>query len=219
MKELLFIILSLLIIISAIMVIASKNPIHSIFFLVLVFVGNTGLLLILNVEFIAMLFLVVYVGAILVLFLFVIMMLNVRIVELRERFVRYLPIGGFIGFVFFIEILFVINENLLPDYVTILEMINLKSTFSNEINNSLNWDLELLVYNNFFEILNLTNIQQISLLLYTKYVYLFILSGLILLVAMIGAIALTLNQKFKHKYQDIYKQTNKKLNESIKYLR
>ena len=92
--------LSILLLINAIMVIITKNPVHSIFFLVLVFVAATGLLLLLGVEFIAMLFLVVYIGAITVLFLFVIMMLNVKIIEFNEKFITYLPIGMFLGIIF-----------------------------------------------------------------------------------------------------------------------
>ena len=113
MENFFLFLLSLLILLNAIMIITNKNPVHSILFLVLVFTLTTGFLLILGVEFIAMLFLVVYVGAITVLFLFVVMMLNVKIVELNERFLRYLPIGLFIGVIFFVEIIYLINKHLM----------------------------------------------------------------------------------------------------------
>ena len=203
MSNFIFLIITVSIILSAIMIIASKNPIHSILFLVLVFVGVTGLLLMLGVEFIAMLFLVVYVGAISVLFLFVVMMLNVKIVELNERFISYLPIGGFIGLIFLSEVLYIINDNLSPDNLSVME----------------NYESDSINYMNYFNVLSLTNIEQIGNFLYTKYVYLFIIASLILLVAMIGAIVLTLNQKLVNKRQDYYTQTNRLLSESIRYLK
>lgn len=212
MYNFLIIILSFLIIANAIMIIINKNPIHSILFLVLVFVATTGLLIILGVEFIAMLFLVVYVGAITVLFLFVIMMLNVKIIELNERFIKYLPIGLFIALIFIIEILLLINNNLN------IEQSNLFSVYSNNITNIIlnNYFLEC---NNYFEITSLTNIEQIANILYTKFVYLFILAGMILLIAMLGAIILTLNQKLENKKQDYYIQTNRELYKSLKHLK
>lgn len=189
------------------MIIITKNPVHSIFFLVLVFVAATGLLLLLGVEFIAMLFLVVYIGAITVLFLFVVMMLNVKIVELNERFIRYLPIGIFIGIIFLIEVIFLINETLTNDS---FNLTNILSNNMPEITSSTN---------NYFELISAINIEQLANILYTKYVYLFLLGGMILLIAMIGAIILTLNQKFRNKRQDYYLQTNRLLNESIRHLK
>lgn len=199
--------LSILLLINAIMVIITKNPVHSIFFLVLVFVAATGLLLLLGVEFIAMLFLVVYIGAITVLFLFVVMMLNVKIVELKERFIRYLPIGIFIGIIFLIEVIFLINEALTK------ESFELKNILFNNISEG-----NPITYN-YFELISSINIEQLGNILYTKYVYLFILGGMVLLIAMIGAIVLTLNQKFRSKHQDYYTQTNRLLNQSIRHLK
>ena len=206
--------LSFLTILSAIMIIFNKNPVHSILFLVLVFVATTGLFLLLGVEFIAMLFLVVYIGAITVLFLFVIMMLNLKVVELNERFIKYLPMGLFIAFIFFMEIFFLINKQLHADNFNIL-------SFDKESNYLIDYIMSyyFTTWNNYFEILNLTNIEQISLILYTKYVYIFLLAGIILLIAMIGAIVLTLNQKFKTKTQDFYIQTNRQINHSIRHLK
>ena len=113
--NLMFLSITLLITICAILVIISKNPIHSLLFLVLIFVLTTILFLTLNIDFIAMLFLVLYVGAIVVLFLFVVMMLNVRILELNERIISYLPIALTIVFIFFLLLLSIIMNNFLDD--------------------------------------------------------------------------------------------------------
>jgi len=96
------------------MVISARNPVYSILFLVLVFCNAAGLLLLLETDFLAMLLLIVYVGAVAVLFLFVVMMLNVRITTLKESVLRYLPVGGLIIFIFFFEVLSVINGDLVP---------------------------------------------------------------------------------------------------------
>jgi NADH:ubiquinone oxidoreductase subunit 6 (subunit J) len=212
MDNILLITLSFLILTNAIMIITNKNPIHSILFLVLVFVTTTGLLLLLGVEFIAMLFLVVYVGAITVLFLFVIMMLNIKIIELNERFIKYLPVGFFIGLIFILEILFLINNNLTSEHLSLIDM------YVNN-NNYILLNNYFINLNNYFEITSLTNLEQISNVLYTKFVYLFVLAGIILLIAMIGAIILTLNQKLENKRQDYYIQTNRQLNLAIRHFK
>lgn len=212
MENLLLLLLSIIIITNAVMIIVSENPIHSILFLVLVFVSVTGLLILLGVEFIAMLFLVVYVGAITVLFLFVIMMLNVKIIELNERFIKYLPIGIFIGLIFLLEILFLLNNNLTSFEMT-LKDIYIKNLTASILNDYFT------EYDNYFETVSLTNIEQIGNLLYNEYGYLFFLGGIVLLVAMIGAIVLTLNQKLENKKQEYYTQTNRKLHESIRFLK
>jgi len=114
----LFYLFSSIALISGVLVISSRNPIHSVLFLILVFCNATGLLLLLEVEFLAMLFLMVYVGAIAVLFLFVVMMLNIRLTELNESILRYLPVGGFIGLIFLFEIFLVVESDLTPLYQT-----------------------------------------------------------------------------------------------------
>ena len=198
--------------ISAGLVIGCKNPIHSILCLGLVFVIGTFLLLILNIEFIAMLFLVVYIGAISVLFLFVVMMLNIKIVELNEKFLRYLPIGLIIGIIFLIEILSTILNNILPNSSDINNYIYIYSGYLYQ---------DMLEFNKFFlflffENLNYAiNIQSIGNLLYDDYVYPFILAGMILFVAMVGAIVLTLNQHFLNKRQDIHFQSTQSIHNSI----
>jgi NADH-quinone oxidoreductase subunit J len=100
--------------ISALMVISSRNPIHSVIFLILVFCRASGLLLVLGVEFLAIIFLVVYVGAIAVLFLFVVMMLQLKLSELEDELFQYLPIGAFVGLFFLLETFVVLNQNFVP---------------------------------------------------------------------------------------------------------
>ena len=110
----LFYLFSTLCILSGIMTIRSKNPVHSVLFLILVFCNASGLLILLGLDFFAMVFLVVYVGAIAVLFLFVVMMLNIKLVEINENILRYLPIGGLIGLIFLFEIFLIIDSDLIP---------------------------------------------------------------------------------------------------------
>ena len=199
-----------LLVISGLFTVLSKNPVHSVFYLILAFVASTFLLLMLHVEFIAMLFLVVYIGAISVLFLFVVMMLNIKVVELNEKIIQYLPIGVFIIIIFFLEIIYMINSSLFiinEDFLYMLWDVNKPLIFSN------------LTFNNYFQLLDtFVNISAISQILYTKYIYLFIISGMILLVAMIGAILLTLNQSFKSKRQDLFLQINRRLPDAITFI-
>ncbi|CAN5518934.1 NADH-quinone oxidoreductase subunit J [soil metagenome] len=162
---------------SAVMVIASRNPVHSVLFLILAFVNASGLFVLLGAEFLAMLLIVVYVGAVAVLFLFVIMMLDVDFTQLREGFIDYLPFGLLIGFIFLAELLlvaggWVINPNLTKSITAAIPG-------------------------------NVSNTEALGLVLYTKYIHYFQLSGMVLLVAMIGAIVLTLRHKVKVRRQDI----------------
>ena len=196
-----------LLLLSGILTILSKNPVHSVFYLILAFVASTLLLLLLKVEFIAMLFLVVYIGAISVLFLFVVMMLNIKVVELNEKILQYLPIGFFIVIIFFLEIYYMINNSLFQNQNSFLNLFweNTYSTILVELN---------LI--NFYEILDtFTNLTGLAFILYTKFIYLFIISGIILLVAMLGAILLTLNHAFISKRQDIFHQINREVTNSI----
>ena len=110
----LFYMFSFFAILSGIMVIRAKNPVYSVLFLILVFCNAAGLLILIDLDFFAMVFLVVYVGAIAVLFLFVVMMLNIRLTEINENILRYLPIGGLIGFIFLIEVLLIMDQDMIP---------------------------------------------------------------------------------------------------------
>lgn len=192
----LFFFFSFLMLASSVMVIGAKNPIHSVLFLILVFCNATGLLILLEVEFLAMIFLVVYVGAIAVLFLFVVMMLNIKIIELSENLFLYLPIGAFVAMIFLFEIFLVIDTDLIPVF---------SKTFGDLIN-FVDWTSKV----------NYTsNIAQLGNMMYTYYFYLFLVASLILLVAMIGAIMLTLHRNKQVKRQEIYKQISRDFNKTV----
>jgi NADH-quinone oxidoreductase subunit J len=168
---------------SAFMVIASRNPVHSVLFLILTFVNAAGLFLIMGAEFLAMILVVVYVGAVAVLFLFVVMMLDVDFVELRQGFLQYLPVGGLIAAVFAVELVLVVGTWTFTEEA--LSMRQQAATLPADAMNT----------------------RALGRVLYTKYVYFFQASGLILLVAMIGAIVLTLrDQKVHVKRQDVGRQ-------------
>ena len=165
---------------SAVMVIASRNPVHSVLFLILAFVNAAGLFVLMGAEFLAMILVVVYVGAVAVLFLFVIMMLDVDFAELREGFIEYLPIGLVIGGVFLAELLlvgggWVISPNVAKSITAAIPA-------------------------------NVSNTEALGLVLYTRYIHYFQIAGLVLLVAMIGAIVLTLRHKTKVRRQSIAAQ-------------
>ena len=162
---------------AAAMVIVSRNPVHSVLYLILAFVNASGLFILMGAEFLGMMLIVVYVGAVAVLFLFVIMMLDVDFVELREGFMQYVPIGLVIGGIFVFELLLVVGG----------------------------WTINPSVTRNITAAIpaNVSNTEALGLVLYTKYIHYFQLSGMVLLVAMIGAIVLTLRHKASVKRQDI----------------
>tara|TARA_R110001592_G_scaffold150202_3_gene375992 strand:+ start:16757 stop:17395 length:639 start_codon:yes stop_codon:yes gene_type:complete len=209
-EVLLFYILGSLALVSGALVVSARNPMHSILFLVLVFCNSAGLLLLLETEFLAMIFLVVYVGAIAVLFLFVVMMLNIRVTELKESVLRYIPIGGLVLIIFFIEILSVINDDLVPFFSG--ASLNLDSQII-----LLQKDLNIIVWSN--NINPTTNIEAIGELLYTYYFYCFLMASLILLVAMIGAILLTMRKQFNVRRQEVFDQVFNNLNTSVRLVK
>tara|TARA_A100000164_G_scaffold358036_1_gene369288 strand:- start:240 stop:851 length:612 start_codon:yes stop_codon:yes gene_type:complete len=176
-----FYLFSSIAVLSALMVISAKNPVHSVLFLILSFVNAAGLFVLLGAEFLAMILVVVYVGAVAVLFLFVVMMLDINFIKLREGFLQYLPFGALLGIVLVVE----------------LGILYLTDTSSN-INSSLS-SLEP-------SINELENTKMIGQILYTKYFFLFQICGIILLVAMIGSITLTLREKEGVKKQNINEQ-------------
>lgn len=185
-------------------VITSKNPIHAVLFLVLVFFNVSGLLILLGVEFLALLFLIIYVGAIAVLFLFIIMMLTIKIPDYKIIMYRYLPIGLILGAGFLFQILVVFESELCS---LILISPNAIVHYSNFYLNS------IIIWN--FEIRPITNIEVFGSVLYTHYVYLFLISGIILLISMIGAITLTLHHRGDIKRQKIYKQVQQEFAKTI----
>ena len=156
---------------SAVMVIASRNPVHSVLYLILAFFNAAGLFVLIGAEFLAMILVVVYVGAVAVLFLFVVMMLDINFVRMREGFLQYLPIGGLIGIILLIELGLVFGTWILAPEMA--QMSGLPTPAMAEVSNT----------------------EAIGRVMYTKYVYLFQASGLVLLVAMIGAIVLTMRQR------------------------
>jgi NADH-quinone oxidoreductase subunit J len=167
---------------AAFMVIAAKNPVHSVLFLILAFVNAAGLFMLAGAEFLAMILVVVYVGAVAVLFLFVVMMLDVDFAELRQGFLQYLPVGALVGFVFLVELLLVVGT-----WVTgpgVASAIRSPIPPLQQANNT----------------------QALGRVLYTTYVHFFELAGIVLLVAMIGAIVLTLRHKEGVKRQNVSRQ-------------
>ncbi len=165
---------------SAFMVIASRNPVHSVLFLILAFVNAAGLFLLLGAEFLAMILVVVYVGAVAVLVLFVVMMLDVDFAELRQGFLDYLPIGALIGLIFLVELVLVLGAWAIgPGAPSVVASPTPP---------------------------DLTNTEALGRLLYTRYIYFFQAAGLVLLVAMIGAIVLTLRHKVNVRRQNVAAQ-------------
>jgi NADH-quinone oxidoreductase subunit J len=162
---------------SAVMVIASRNPVHSVLFLILAFVNASGLFILMGAEFLGMVLIFVYVGAVVTLFLFVIMMLDVDFAELREGFIQYLPVGIVIGGIFLFELLLTVGVWVINPAVS--------KSITAPIPG------------------NVTNTEALGLVIYTKYIHYFQLAGMVLLVAMIGAIVLTLRHKAFVKRQDI----------------
>ncbi len=165
---------------SAVMVISSKNPVHSVLFLILCFVNAAGLFILLGAEFLAMILVVVYVGAVAVLFLFVVMMLDVDFVELRQGMLNYLPVGGIIGLIVLVELALVAGS-------WVIEPGALKTVSAPTPT-------------------GVTNTEALGRILYTQYIYYFQAAGLVLLVAMIGAIVLTLRHKVGVKRQNVARQ-------------
>jgi NADH-quinone oxidoreductase subunit J len=165
---------------SAFMVIAAKNPVHSVLYLILAFVNAAGLFVMLGAEFLAMILIVVYVGAVAVLFLFVVMMLDVDFAELKQGALQYLPIGMLIGSIFLAELLLVVGAWVIGPGVpqAITAPIAAK----------------------------VPNIEAIGLVLYTRYVFFFEAAGMILLIAMVGAIVLTLQHRVRVRRQNIAEQ-------------
>ncbi len=165
---------------SAFMVIAARNPVHSVLYLILAFVNASGLFVLMGAEFLAMILIVVYVGAVAVLFLFVVMMLDVDFASLRQGFLQYLPVGGLIGLILLVELVLVAS--------TWTMSASMPKTAAAPIAKGV------------------TNAEAIGQVLYTTYVVYFQAAGLILLIAMIGAIVLTLRHKTGVKRQNIADQ-------------
>ncbi len=180
LSALFFYLFSAVLVASAVMVIASRNPVHSVLFLILCFFNAAGLFILMGAEFLAMILVVVYVGAVAVLFLFVVMMLDVDFVELRQGMLNYLPVGGTIGLILLVELALVLGSWAVdPGAIKIAAAPTPGG---------------------------LSNTEALGRILYTQYVYYFQAAGLVLLVAMIGAIVLTLRHKPGIKRQNVADQ-------------
>lgn len=178
------------------MVISALNPIHSVFWLIVVFLGASALFILLGIDFIALIFLIVYVGAIAILFLFVIMMLNLTDLEGGGDMSNYIPIGSVIGVLLLFEVLIMGREATGYSYRDIDHECLRGGANA--------WDASI-------EIIKSSNIEVLGRILYTDYYYLFIIASFILLVAMIGAIVLTHELGAELKRQDLFTQTSRSL--------
>jgi NADH-quinone oxidoreductase subunit J len=175
---------------AGVMVISARNPVHSVLFLILAFFNGAGLFVLIGAEFLAMVLVVVYVGAVAVLFLFVVMMLDINFVRLREGFLQYLPIGALIGLILLVELILVFGTWALSPAAT-------GAAAGQPVPPGAN------------------NIEALGDLFYTDYFYLFQAAGLILLVAMIGAITLTLRTRPRVRRQRIATQVHRRQEETV----
>jgi NADH-ubiquinone oxidoreductase chain 6 len=201
----LFYLFSSLALLSGIMVIQARNPVHSVLFLILVFFNVAGLLVLLGLDFFAMIFLVVYVGAIAVLFLFVVMMLNIKLAEINEKKLRYLPIGGLLGILFLFEMFLIVDNDLIP-LLSNSQVTNVQSITQIYALDFTDWSAILET---------VTNINAVGQLIYTYYFYFFLLASLILLVAMIGAIVLTMHKGVHVKRQEVFEQNTREFAKTV----
>lgn len=174
---------------AAAMVVVSRNPVYSVLFLILAFFNAAGLFLLIGAEFIAMILVIVYVGAVAVLFLFVVMMLDINFVELRQGFLQYLPVGGLVGLILLVELFLIAGG-----WVSAPNAAQVAATPIVE---------------------GVTNTRAIGQVLYTKYIYLFQVAGLILLVAMIGAIVLTLRHRPGVRRQSTLQQLDRRRDQAV----
>ena len=177
---------------SGVMVVSARNPVHSVLFLILAFFNSAGLFVLLGAEFLAMILVVVYVGAVAVLFLFVVMMLDIDFALLRSGFMRYLPVGALIGFILLAELVLVFGSWAIAPGIAGLKTAPLP-----------------------VDVASMTNTRALGDLLYTRYIFAFQVAGMILLVAMIGAIVLTLRQRVGVRRQRISVQLARRRGDAI----
>jgi len=190
-QALAFYLFALTAIAAGVMVISARNPVHSVLFLILAFFNAAGLFVLIGAEFLAMILVVVYVGAVAVLFLFVVMMLDINFAELREGFLQYLPIGALVGIILAAELVLIFGSWVInPEAAAIIAAPSAAPG-------------------------DLTNTQALGQLIYTKYIYLFQAAGLVLLVAMIGAIVLTLRKRPEVRRQRIAEQVSRPVEDVI----
>ena len=188
-----FYVFSAVLVLSAIMVISARNPVHAVLFLILAFFNAAALFVMLGAEFIAVTLVIVYVGAVAVLFLFVVMMLDINFAALRQGMMKHLPVGGFVGLVLLAEMLWI--------YMTWTTAPDAASRAASPTPEGI------------------TNTHALGQVLYTQYVYPFQIAGLILLVAMIGAITLTLRKRTDVRRQSISSQVNRNPKDVVKVVK
>jgi NADH:ubiquinone oxidoreductase subunit 6 (subunit J) len=196
---------SSLLLVSGMMVIRSTNPVHSVLCLILAFANAAGILVGVSLDFFAMVFLVVYVGAIAVLFLFVVMMLNIKLEEMTENGLRYLPVGGLLGLIFLVEMFLVVEHEFIPALT--LSSAELAAW------EPLAWTPWVTSYQ------TVSNLEAIGPVLYTYFYAYFLLASLILLVAMIGAIVLTMSKGVGVKRQNSTIQNCRDFTKTVKAYR
>jgi len=188
-----FYVFSIIAVASALMVIASRNPVHSVLFLILCFVNAAGLFMLAGAEFLALILIVVYVGAVAVLFLFVTMMLDVDFASLRTGMLQYAPVGVVIGVILLLELLLVGGSYVIAPQVTASSVVPIDHAIDNT--------------------------RALGQVLYTRYVFLFMGAAAVLLVAMVGAIVLTLQHKSNVKRQSVAHQTSRKRSEGVELVK
>jgi len=186
-ETLAFYLFSAILVASAVMVVTSRNPVHSVLFLILAFFNAAALFILLGAEFVAMILVIVYVGAVAVLFLFVVMMLDINFQDLRKGINTYLPFGVFVGVVLFIELAFLVLQTWIMPQASKLPLVSATPSLDTA-----------------------SNTRALGQLIYTHYLYVFQVAGLILLVAMIGAIVLTLRHRTGVERQSIRLQVGRK---------
>ena len=193
-QALAFYMFALITVASAVMVISARNPVHSVLFLILAFFNSAGLFVLLGAEFLAMILVLVYVGAVAVLFMFVVMMLDINFVELRQGFLQYLPLGAIIGLLLLGELFVVVGGHALTPLAVAGESVPIPPAA-------------------------VTNIEALGALIYTHYIYLFQAAGMVLLVAMIGAIVLTHRTRKGVRKQRIADQIARRPEETIELVK
>jgi NADH-quinone oxidoreductase subunit J len=187
-QALCFYLFSAVMIAAAVMVISARNPVHSVLFLILAFLNAAALFVLMGAEFLAMILVIVYVGAVAVLFMYVVMMLDIDFTQVREGFLQYLPIGAAIGLVLLVELGFAVAAWQVSEGAAEVAAVPTGA---------------------------LTNTEALGHVLYTKYFYLFQAAGVILLIAMVGAIVLTLRHREGVRRQRIARQVARRRDEAV----
>jgi NADH-quinone oxidoreductase subunit J len=195
LQAIMFYIFAVVAIAAGVLVVSSRNPVHSVFFLILAFFNAAGLFVLMGAEFLAMILVIVYVGAVAVLFLFVVMMLDIDFAELRDGFTRYLPVGALVGFILLAELIFLLFANwvIAPDVASHAAAPMVAAGISNT--------------------------RALGNLLYTRYVFAFQAAGMVLLVAMVGAIVLTLRRRAGTRRQSIAAQLARTRGQSVEVVK